>query len=424
MRPRKAPALLADRRGMAMVTVLILMVFLLPIVSTFLKRALTHNILNTKDRQNKTARVLSNNVLVDFMRQFSQDHYDGHYDATALARAESFYDVGYSSVSLIADADNHSLFVRAIGKYGKNSSDPAFTKNLTGLIQFVSDLTRFGTMINSAFTISGDNVNYTGGMWFNGNLNVTGANVTFNGGPIISVGNHTGNGSTVRNCDVYYQGTASGGTFNGTNYNWVPDVSWPTINTAYYQQHYHYKTNAAQTWLFSVVGGIGQFAVVGTTVVVQIPPTGAILFAENCNLTVRGTVRGRIVIVASGAAGSATQGRVTVDNNLVYANGTNSASIEDSLAVMAKNQIIFTRTAADLTVNGIYFVEQAGSNITLTGSAGRTFNLFGVRCSGISLSPANSFSTARNLIYDPNLVKYPPPGLPEKPVLVSWRFSS
>jgi hypothetical protein len=415
---------LGNQRGMAFVTVLILMVFLIPIVSTFVDRALTHNILNTKERQSKTARVLSNNVLVDYMRQFSQDHYDGHYDAAALARAQVFYDVGFSSVSITPDSDNHTLFIRAYGQYGADASAPKTTKSLSGLIQFVSDLTRFGTMINSAFTISAANVNYSGGMWFNGNLSITGANVTFNGGPIISVGNHTGVASTVRNCDVYYLGSATGGTFNGTKYSWVPDVNWPTINTTYYSQRYHYRTTAAQTWVFSAPGGAGQFAVVGTTIVVPIPASGAILFAENCNLTIRGTVRGRVIVVASGAAGSATQGRVTVDDNLVYANGTNSASAQDSLAVMAKNQITFTKTAADLTVNGIFFVEQAGSNITLTGSSGRTFNLHGVRCSGISISPSNSFSSARNLIYDPNLVKYPPPGLPEKPVLVSWRFSS
>ncbi|MBI4395927.1 MAG: hypothetical protein HY548_02445 [Elusimicrobia bacterium] len=413
---------MGNSRGMAFVSVLILMVFLVPIVSVFMKRAITQSDLNTKERQIKTARALSNNVLVDFMRQFSQDHYDGHYDAAALARAEVFYDVGYSTVTVQADPDNHTLFIRALGKYGSNSANPNSIKRLAGLIQFVSDLTRFGTMINGPFGISAGNVTYTGGLWFNGALNITGGNVTFNGGPVISNGNHTGVGSTVRNCDVYYQGTASGGTFNGARYNFVPPVQWPTINTAYYSLHYNHMTASDQTWQFNVVGGSGTFSVVSSTVVVTIPPTGAILFAQNCNLTLRGTVQGRVTIVCSGTAGSPSQGNVTIDDNFVYANGTNSASARDSIAVMATNRITFSRTGADLTVNGIYFVEQGTLNISLSGSAGRVFNLNGVRCSGISINPGNSFSGGRNLTYDPNLALYPPPGLPEKPVLVMWQL--
>ncbi|HOW26881.1 MAG TPA: hypothetical protein PK876_00050 [Elusimicrobiota bacterium] len=407
--------LILNDRGMAMVTALIIMLFVIPLVGTFLTRAINEHEANVKDRQIKTARVLANNVLVDFMRQFSQDHYDGHYDSTSLARCEAFYSVGYSTVSIEADTNRHTVFLRALGKYGQDSSNPKFTKKITGLIQFISDLTRFGSMINGAFTITGSNVIYTGGMYTNGAMTISGSNVTFNGGAVISNGNHTGSGTTTHNADVYYLGSCSGGTYNGARYSYVPDVDWPTINTTYYSQRYHYRTTANQTWNFSVVGGSGTFNVVGTTTVVTIPASGAILFTENNNLTVYGTVRGRVIIVCSGTLGSTTQGCITVSGNLRYANGTNLASAQDSLALMAKNRITFT--APNIVVNGIYFVEQAGTTqLQGTSSGTGSFSLYGVRCSGLS-----SYYSSALFQYDPNLVQFPPPGLPEKPFLVMWR---
>jgi hypothetical protein len=268
-------------------------------------------------------------------------------------------------------------------------------------------------MINGTFDISGNNVTYNSPMWYNGALTISGSNVTFNMGPVVSVGNHTGNGSTVRNCDVYYSGTCSGGTFNGTNYNYTPPVQWPTINTVYYSQRYHYRTTTTRELAFSVVSGSGTFSVVGTTIVVVYPQTtGAIIFAENCNLTIRGTVRGRVTIVSSGTAGSTTQGCVTVSQNFRYANGLNVASAQDSIAVIAKNKITFT--ANNQVVNGLYFVEQGTTNLSGTGTG--SFTLTGVRCSGLSSSYSPITYT-----YDANLMRFPPPGLPEKPVLVMWR---
>jgi len=58
----------------------------------------------------------------------------------------------------------------------------------------------------------------------------------------------------------------------------------------------------------------------------------------------------------------------------------------------------------------------------MTGSSGTRYWLYGVRTQGISVSPSSSFNSGRIFTYDPNLRAYPPPGLPEKAVLVGWNL--
>ncbi len=404
-----------NNKGMALVTVLMILFFILPVTLVFLNYATHHHRTTTQERQIKTARSIANNVLVDLMRQFSQSYYENRYDWDYIRRGESFYKVGFSSVSMIADSINHSLYVEALGKYGQDPSHPLFQKRLHALIQFVSPWTDFGTMINSNFTTSASNVTYTGKFWINGNYSVTGTNVRFLGGPVYVSGNVSGGASVVIDGDLYYGGSSAGNvTVTGTKYNFMPEMTYPTVNTSYYAANYNYQLTTNSTIVFN---SNGTFTVVGSTTI-AIPQTGFIIYARNCNLTIRGIVRGRVTIVA---AGTGPNGVITVNDNLVYANGTNSASINDSLAVVSTNRINFSKIGTDLTVNGVFNISGT-NNFTLTGSSGRVFRLYGSRNKGISMSPSTSFSGGRLIEYDINLNRFPPPGLPEKPYLVTWHM--
>lgn len=401
--------------GMALVTALIIMLFLLPVTVTFLNLAVSHHKATTQDRQIKQARSIANNVLVDLMRQFSQSYYENRYESDYIARGESFYKVGFSSVAMRADSSKHFLYVEAMGKYGKNPSSPLFQKRLRAVIQFISPWTDFGTMINSNFTTSAGNVNYYGKFWINGNYTITGSNVRFYGGPVYVSGNVSGNASVIIDGDLYYGGGSAGAvTVTGTKYNFMPQMTYPAVNTSYYASHYNYKLTSDSTIVFN---SNGTFTVVGSTTM-AVPSDGLIIYAQNSNLTLRGTVRGRATIVASGTG---TKGVITVNDNLVYANGTNSASEDDSLAVVATNKIVFSKTGSDLTVNGVFNVSSS-NDMELSGSSGRFFRFYGSRNKGMTISPSTSFSGGRILEYDTNLNRFPPPGLPEKPYLVTWHM--
>ena len=407
------------RRGQALVIALLVMLMALPagvLLYQFVSRTLRSAV---HERKQMTAAQAANSAVMDYMRQFSQDAYSGHYDSASLSRPDSVFARAGSSVTFIADEVNRTVYLRSTGFYG-DAASPETTRTLEALIQFQSDLTQYGTMVNGPFTISASNVGYDGGLWFNGNLTVTGANVNFRGGPMVVNGNVTAPASAVLDGDLYYSGASAGSlTVLGTKYNFVPSTTWPTLNFSYYDAHYTYKTTTSKTIVFN---STGTFTVVGGATL-AIPPSGALIYAENCNLTLRGAVSGRVTAVAGGAVGSGAQGNITVSNDIYYAGASSiTASALYSFAALARNGITFSKAAGNLVAVGVYFVEQGTSNMTLTGAAGARFWLYGVRTQGITISPASSFNGGRALVYDPSLRSFPPPSLPEKALLVNWKL--
>lgn len=424
-------------RGSAFVNVLILMAFVVPLVLLFLKSAARQNKSALQERQIKESRALTTNVMVDFMRQFSQNQTASYLDASALARPETYSGAGFSDVTTEVNALGHFIYFRSTGRYGRSG---AASKHLDAVIRFAADLTRFGNLFNNTITISASGPTYNGGFYVNGNLTVTGANATFNSGPVVVKGNLTVPGSAVFNTDVYVDGATAfnGATVNGVVYRYVPDVDWPSIDTTYYSLHNHYTIDGtSQTWVFSVQTSTqGIFTVQGTTVVVKIPSTGGVFFANNTNVTIRGTVRGRVTVVVAGPALSATAGNLRVNGSLVYANGTNTASAQDSFAALASNNIQIDCTIdpppqapnnTHFTVlNGVFSSVNSGQvnmvNATGGGFAGLKF--YGTRTNLFTLTAGGGTWTPSEFYYDANLVKYAPPGLPEKPKLVTWRTSN
>lgn len=407
--------------GQALVAALVLVLFALPVGITFYRYSTQALKSSIQERRQKTAAQLANGVVTDYMRQLSQDAYNGHYDPDSLERPESVYSSGFSTVTFVPDSINRTLYLRAVGGYGTQAK-PLARKTLEALVQFQSDLTQYGTMINGPFTISGSDIRYDGGVWVNGNLSVTGANVRFNGGPLVVNGNLSGSASVVLDGDLYYSGTSAGSvTVLGQRYNYVPSAIWPTLDFGYYDAHYTYKSTVDRTVVFN---STGTFTVVNDQTY-AIPPQGAILYCENCSFTVRGTVSGRITVVAGGATGncSSANGRITVADSLFYVGASSiAASAQAAFAAMARNCIAFNKTGGDLVASGIFFVEQGTNNMRLTGSPGTRFWLYGVRTQGITLSPSSSFSAGRSLNYDANLRAYAPPGLPERALLVNWNL--
>ncbi|MBI5623668.1 MAG: hypothetical protein HY924_07825 [Elusimicrobia bacterium] len=408
-------------RGSALLAALAVLLFALPVAIVFYKYSAQTLVSAMQDRRQQTAALIANNAVTDYMRQFSQNAYDGHYDADQLSRPEAFYSAGFSTVTFEADQVNRTVFLRATGTYGTEAK-PLARKVLEALIQFQSDLVQYGTMVNGAFTVSASNVRYDGGFWTNGSLSVTGADVRFNGGPVVVNGNLSGAASVVIDGDLYYSGTSAGSvTVLGNTYNYVPSVTWPALDFAYYDAHYTYKSTVNRTIVFN---STATFTVVGGATY-GIPPDGAIIYCENCNLTLRGVVSGRVTAVAGGDVGncSSANGKITVSDDLYYVGASSiAAGPAQSFAALARNCVTFSKNGSDLLAAGIYFVEQGMGNMQMSGSSGRRFWLYGVRTQGITISPSSSFNAQRSINYDPNLRSYPPPGLPEKALLVNWNL--
>lgn len=363
----------------------------------------------------KSAAGYANGVVMDYMRQFSQDPYSGHYDAGSLARSRLAYEHGYSTVTFVADPVNHDLYLRAEGRH--TGGAPA-SRVVEAVIHFQSPLTKYGTMVNGPFTISASNVAYAGGMWINGNLTVTGSAVTWNGGPLIVNGSVAGAAGATLNGNLYYSGAGTGAlAVAGQTYNFTPNVAWPTIDQDFYYANSTYVSNVSRSIVFN---STGTYTVVGGATE-AVPATGAILYCNACNFTLSGVVSGRVTVVAAGAPGSGAQGSITVSHALYYAGSSSmSATAANSLAALATNRISFNRSApGDMNVAGTFFVQQGTTNMSLSGPGGGARFLFsGVRTQGMTVS---GFNGGTSLAYDPSLMAYPPPGLPETPMLVSYR---
>lgn len=425
--------LMERRKGAALVLANLMVLVLVPLVLYLLVNTVASLKHAYKEKQLGMSGALANAALVDFMRQFSQNYYEGHYDAASLSRNEPFYSAGFSSASVEADQASHRLYIEAAGKYGRDSSNPLADKTLYSAVQFLSDLTDYGTMINGAFTISASNITYFGKWWITGNLSITGSNVRFAGGPLIVGGNLSVTGSNVVvDGDVYYAGSVSGSpTVNGTSYNFYPsDMVYPALKEDYYKVNYAYKITSDRTLRFDAYPSSGTFSIIGTTITVPVLASGMIILGENANLSVYGTVRGRVTVATtntSASKGSITVGLSNADADLVYYDSltggtTTSAVYGNSIALIASNGVAFqgktTNPAADLTACGVFFNRGSG-NISATGGSSKKLYVYGTRNKPVTLS---GFGGGNSMAYDVWLNASPPPGLPERPVLMTWHM--
>ena len=424
---------MTNRKGVALVVVNLMMLVLVPLLVYILVSTTASLRHSYKEKQLGMAGGMANSALVDFMRQFSQNYYEGHYDPGLLARNQPFYSAGFSAASVEADAAGHRLYIEAVGKYGKDQHSPLADKKLYATVQFISDLTDYGTMINGVFTINASNITYFGKWWITGNLSITGSNVRFAGGPLIVGGNLSASGSNVAiDGDVYYGGSLTGNPdISGTSYNFYPsDMVYPALREDYYKVNYAYKITSDRTLRFNAYPSSGTFSIVGTTITVPIVGSGMVILGENVNLSVYGTVRGRVTVATtntSGSKGTITVGQSSVDSDLLYYDSltggtTTSAVYGNSIALLASNGLTFqgktSNPAQDLTVCGIFFNKGSG-NISASGGSSKKLFLYGTRNKPVTLS---GFGGGNSMAYDVWLNANPPPGLPERPVLMTWHM--
>lgn len=393
--------------GMTFPIALVLIVFLIPAVTVFFYVFSKESDYTRMDKRIKSAGFLAENCITDLMRQFSQDYYAGHYDSASLNMPEAFMNYGFSSMTVTPNSTTHTLVIDALGKYGTNSSNPEAQKRLHAIIKFSSPFTSYGLIYNTSLSV-GSGASYSGKIRINGNL-TAGSGVTFAGDVIVN-GNISITAPVSITGDCYCSGTIPAAlTVTGTKYTYVPPFTWPNLNLSYYASNYNYKCTSSKTVTFN---SNGTFTI--DSVNYTVPAEGAIIYGEgtSTDLTISGTVKGHVTILA---------GRdIIITDNINYANGTNNADASDSIAIFAIRNTVLKKNSA-LTIHGIFFC-QTGTikGYYSYGGSSRALYIYGARAMNQQVDTA-SYYDPRYYIYDSQAQSYPPPSLPEKPLLVSWQ---
>ncbi|RLD17497.1 MAG: hypothetical protein DRI36_03600 [Caldiserica bacterium] len=417
-----------DKKGFALILIVFLSsLFLITGVYLVKTGIIEFKLAKSLERYQYATRLASD-CITEIMRQFSQNPYEDHYSSENIERETSIREFGFTEVEIIPNRNIHTLFIEATGKYGEDPSFPETKRRLEIVIKFISDLTTYGTYLNGNFTTSASNVTYYGKMWINGNWKITGWNVKCVGGPVFVKGNITGN--LTIDGDLYYGGSkGSGIVVLGNAYNYFPLGDFPTLDTEYYKIHYNYKfthSDALPTedpWWETLkyvridFNSDGTFTVNGSSTY-SIPEEGCIIYGENTNIRVSGTVKGRVTVMVSKT--SYGRGVIKVRGNLNYANGTHYASSDCSFAALAKGGIRFRGLSkSGMQVHGVYFYDTTSGYMYASNKYWKgTFSLYGTRNRGIYISRFRGST----IEFDPYLDMYPPPGLPERPNLTSWKF--
>lgn len=453
--------------GSILIVVAILVVFVFPIFLLILKNASIENNFSMKERRIKANRALVNNVSTDFMRQFSQRHAE---TGNSLARIgvspgndpllrlkDTFTQSGFTEVFVTPHPETNSIYIRASG-FQSESGLPlgaANIKRLSAVIQIANPSLRFGDVekggsIQSWFL--GGTFNMTilapGGMRLRDG---TGVAWTFNN-TIVSNGNLQCDTTApcVFNGTVYLGGTSSGNcVFNGPLIPQAPsimDVS--SIDNQYYFTHNTMITTNEEWWLFGQnagVGEMGRYNVVNTAGIpptrgvfissITIPNSGAIFVSSNVPVHIEGQILGRVTVVAVKDLITSPH-MVFIEDDLVYANGTNSADANHSFAVLTNGIIHFSEpSGGPLVTNGYIYsswplLSAFSYNLSFRGHKSGTnpgdadevnhpssFINFGSAYHPGWRIPTPPITT--NFMDDQNLARFPPPGVPAQAFLVN-----
>jgi len=436
-----------NARGIALSYIVFLLLLFLPLVIVLGQAGRRQLGLHTLERQSKSARVLANNIATDVMRQLSEDYFVDHFDPLVIDRFRRYtFDMGsdrlvFNDVKM--NPAERTIFLKAEGVYTGPAQAVALTKKLTAVVKFVSDLGRFGMMIDGnagGAAIDTDDLVVEGGLWVDGDLDVAGKDVVFRNGPVIVTGQYKGRPDTVfDNASLYcHQPTNPAPTLINTSQivtGFLPPVEWMSLSELSDGLNYHRKrhnlkfTGEDQEWEFFVQGGIGRLRNSAGVVLAELPayPKGLVLVVEDANVTLRGQVKGRVTVVAAADPADPARGQVTIGDDLVY----DASSVGNSLAVLASHQIRIEDRGAggpEMIVQGLFYVDAPGAtsiSVLAPEALPPAYNR-SLRLQGSLLSPfthdGEAFPGGITITHDPALLKHRPPQVPEKPVLVTWRL--
>lgn len=456
MRRLRRPAV----SGLGMSLVFMLLLILFPVLLIIQRNAVRESRLSVRDKNIKTAREYAAVMMTDLMRTFASDYNRDVYDPKYLGRVSlSWANQGQADATWTPDRPNKWILVNSRGKFTRNLQLQKWAdKGITGVFHFRSDLTRFNQMwdapdgspaaYNYWASVDGQVTTVDGSLWVNGDLDTTGGAgpVTFQNGVLVVEGDFNASGATLgpnlavfcRNyvpaaatilpVDVHsYPPTSPGGLAAPTELNnpFVPkiDITNPGMGTRldYFdsrQSTYMVTTGGFPLDLEFIPPATLRVTSAGVPVDWTVPTTATIL-VRGADLTVHGQISKQVTLIARQDAGLG--GNITVLDDFIYQNGTNSASPTQNLCVLAESDLSFDVSAAGVnqTVNGFYYSKTGNVRVLDDFRSGLTIHgsLFGRVVEWPDPVPFNL-----TIQTDPNLFLYPPPYMPMRPYISTWDY--
>lgn len=445
-------------KGTALLYVVMLMFFLLPMLVILSSRLQVHGKHNLADRKIRIKRMVSDNLLADYLRQFSEDFRQNHYNKFWLDRGNLFlfnsedfsFNGATSRVKINSDISpvldegtvraNNIFVMNAYGAFKSDMSDLSVGEET--VIQFRQNALRYAfistTMnpltIDAIHPLSGTTL--TGGMWVGNNISVnTGMNL--NGGPLVALGDVSGGGGLTLSAGTtfYYSPTAVvTGVTGGTPVNYLPpettlNPGLTNLDLSYYETHYTTYVTVDSEWTFYKKTASSQSRFKNQWSTQQDLPLNStyplVLVVKNANLTIKTENGSNWASWGKGLYSPVTivviGGNVTVDGPFHYMTPADIPSFDSSpqatVAILADQNLIFKNTAGStMDVVGYYYVK---GQVQLDGTA--DVHLHG----GLYTDSGNIVNTGATkrltITADPNMRKNTPPCIPEQAVLVKHR---
>ncbi|MBK8575090.1 MAG: hypothetical protein IPN90_05220 [Elusimicrobia bacterium] len=450
-------------RGIAMLSVVLAMLVIVPLAMIVVQKTVVMNRAFWLNRANAAARRTADNLAMEFMSQFSKgnSYYEDHFSVTDLQRTKTFFESGFASVNITTNTNARTVQITAKGEYGINPLAPKSTKSLQALFYFVPLIGQYVQQgVFHGYTIA--NLVVNGPVRMDDTVLVNAANVTFN--DVVIANNINVRNDTVFNSQVFYGNSfTAGATYaGGPPINGIPPGGFFRIDQAFYRVNSTTQSlNINTSWDFAVNANVPQYrsrydfnndyvfgAGEGWGAWTNIPANGGIFYVENAKTYLSGTVGARVTIVCSAPPAN---GLVTLNNMGIIAvtddfgypvilpNPQAFANSTQSLFVIAAYGFVFSLPAArpvgsTLRISGAYAVTDPayddlgcngpGHNVTIShlGVNPPSPDFFNFLGSWNNMGLCNRFVPNPPVLnFDPNLQRFPSPGVPERPVLVNWR---
>lgn len=447
--------------GMALVFMLLLVIF--PVLLLIQRNAVRETRLSVRDKNIKTAREYAAVMMTDMMRTFASDYNRDVFDPKYMGRVQlQWAGQGQANATWTSNRDNKWILVNSRGQFIRNVNWQKWAdKGITGVFHFRSDLTRFEHMwdapdgtpavYQTGTAIDSQQNDISGSLWVNGDLDTLGGGgplMTFRDGVLVVDGDFDARNSRLGpNLVVYcrnyvpttmtippvniftYPPTAPSGMAAATELNnpFVPkiDITNPGMGSRldYFdsrQSTYMVTTAGFPLDLEFIPPATLRVTSAGVPVDWTVPTTATILL-RGPDVTVRGRISKLVTLIVRQDPGGGG-GNVTVMDDLVYDNGTNSASPTQNFALLAESDLSFDVTAAlaNQFVDGFYYSKTGNIRVlndTRSGELTVNGSLF-----GRVVQWPDPVGYGLMVSADPNLFLYPPPYIPMRPYLATWDY--
>lgn len=411
-----------------MIGLLVSLIVLLPALFFFQLNSRRQMLSNKKILRIRESQEFTRNRVIEALNSAQSDFYQDHY----AFPTSSSYGVSREKKSRYFSCDSSQY-----RDFNNDFYSGGGSKHLSAVFLYRNDVFRFGLVVENGLTIDDHSLlahsTIDGGAYFGGDVDLTGSHISFSSRPILVKGNIIGDPNTLllAGTTMYYSGTltTNGGQYLGNTYAGIPPMDLLPITLDVYKTKFRGWTDVTSqavksaTWTFTQSGGECR-CVYGNNSDDFWPATyqnelgWPIFVLEGGNLYLKGQCSAKVTVVSYSSSGSNDEGNVIVIDDFGQTPGATVSTSSSTFAVLASRRIIFSKGGTQ-DVYGYYYAQNFEVAENLAGISTQV-TLHGTLHATLGLVPANAGNSLR-ILFDPSLSVNVPPGIPEKPILVTFR---